>query len=87
MALLEVENLSKAFGGLMAVNRVSFVLNQGEIVGLVGPNGSGKTTLFNLITGILRPDAGRIKFNDKDITGIPAYKICQSGIARDLSVG
>ncbi len=56
MALLEVENLSKAFGGLMAVNRVSFALNQGEIVGLIGPNGSGKTTLFNLITGILKPE-------------------------------
>lgn len=86
MALLEVENISKAFGGLMAVNRVSFVLDQGEIVGLIGPNGSGKTTLFNLITGILKPDTGRIQFNDEDITGIPPYKICQSGIARTFQL-
>jgi branched-chain amino acid transport system ATP-binding protein len=86
MALLEVENLSKSFGGLMAVNQVGFVLNQGEIVGLIGPNGSGKTTLFNLITGILRPDTGRIRFNDEDITGIPPYKICQAGIARTFQL-
>jgi len=86
MALLEVENISKTFGGLMAVNRVSFVLNQGEIVGLIGPNGSGKTTLFNLITGIFKPDTGRIRFNDEDITGISPYRICKSGIARTFQL-
>lgn len=82
MSLLEVENLSKAFGGLAAIRRLDFILNQGEILGLIGPNGSGKTTLFNLITGLLKPDTGRIRFNNKDITGIAPYKICQSGIAR-----
>ncbi len=86
MTLLEVENLSKAFGGVLAINRVSLTLNHGEILGLIGPNGSGKSTLFNLISGLLKPDTGRIRFNDKDITGIPAYKICQSGIARTFQL-
>ena len=86
MRLLEVEDLSKAFGGVMAVNRVSFTLNEGEILGLIGPNGSGKTTLFNLITGLLKPGTGRIRFSGKDITGISACKICQSGIARTFQL-
>jgi branched-chain amino acid transport system ATP-binding protein len=86
MTLLEVENLSKAFGGVAAIKRVSFTLNHGEILGLIGPNGSGKTTLFNLISGLLKPDTGRIRFNDKDVTGIPAYKICQCGIARTFQL-
>jgi len=86
MTLLEVENLSKTFGGVVAINRVSLTLNHGEILGLIGPNGSGKTTLFNLISGLTKPDTGRIRFNDKDITGIPAYKICQSGIARTFQL-
>jgi branched-chain amino acid transport system ATP-binding protein len=86
MTFLEVENLSKTFGGVVAINRVSLTLNHGEILGLIGPNGSGKTTLFNLISGLIKPDTGRIRFNDKDITGIPAYKICQSGIARTFQL-
>jgi len=56
MELLKVENVSKAFGGILAINRVSFDLNQGEVLGLIGPNGAGKSTLFNLISGIFRPD-------------------------------
>jgi branched-chain amino acid transport system ATP-binding protein len=86
LLLLEVENLSKAFGGVLAVNQVSFTLNQGEILGLIGPNGSGKTTLFNLITGLIKPDRGRIRFNNEDITGIAPHKICRSGIARTFQL-
>jgi len=86
MKLLEVENVSKAFGGVLAINRVSFDLNQGEVLGLIGPNGAGKSTLFNIITGIFKPDAGRIRFNNRDITGIAPYKICQSGIARTFQL-
>jgi branched-chain amino acid transport system ATP-binding protein len=86
MKLLEIRNVSKAFGGVHAVNRVSFNLNQGEVLGLIGPNGAGKSTLFNLITGIFKTDAGSIKFNTVDITGIAPYKICQSGIARTFQL-
>jgi branched-chain amino acid transport system ATP-binding protein len=81
-----VENVSKAFGGVVAIHRVSFNLNQGEVLGLIGPNGAGKSTLFNLITGIFKPDTGRIRFNERDITGIAPYRICQSGIARTFQV-
>jgi branched-chain amino acid transport system ATP-binding protein len=86
MKLLEVENVSKAFGGVLAINKVSFDLKQGEVLGLIGPNGAGKSTLFNIITGIFKPDTGRIRFNHRDITGIVPYKICQSGIARTFQV-
>jgi branched-chain amino acid transport system ATP-binding protein len=86
MRLLEVENVSKAFGGVLAVHRVTFDLNQGEVLGLIGPNGAGKSTLFNIITGIFKPDTGRIRFNNRDITGMAPYKICQSGIARTFQL-
>jgi branched-chain amino acid transport system ATP-binding protein len=86
MALLSIDNLSKAFGGVMAINRVSFTLDDGEILGLIGPNGSGKTTLFNLISGLLKPGTGSIRFSGKDITGMAPYKICQSGIARTFQL-
>jgi branched-chain amino acid transport system ATP-binding protein len=86
MKLLEIESVSKAFGGVQAINRVSFSLNRGEVLGLIGPNGAGKSTLFNLITGIFKPDTGRITFNKRDITGIAPYKICQSGIARTFQL-
>jgi branched-chain amino acid transport system ATP-binding protein len=86
MKLLEIRNVSKAFGGVLAINRVSLDLNQGEVLGLIGPNGAGKSTLFNLITGIFKPETGRIRFNKKDITGIAPYKICQSGIARTFQL-
>lgn len=82
MALLEVEKLSKSFGGLMAVHRLDVAVNEGEILGLIGPNGSGKTTLFNLITGFLKPDSGRVKFRGEDITGLKPHRVCESGIAR-----
>jgi len=86
MLILEVEKVSKSFGGLMAVSNLSFTLNEGKVLGLIGPNGSGKSTLFNLITGFLRPDMGKIKFNGRDITGVKPYDICKAGIARTFQL-
>lgn len=84
--ILEVKSLSKAFGGLVAINDLDLAVIEGEIVGLIGPNGSGKTTLFNLIGGVLTPDRGKIKFNDRDITGLKPHTVCQSGIARTFQL-
>ncbi|MGB9699606.1 MAG: ABC transporter ATP-binding protein [Thermodesulfobacteriota bacterium] len=78
---LEVHQLSKHFGGLAAVNKVSFQMSREEIVGLIGPNGAGKTTLLRLITGILKPDSGYIKFKGQNITGLPTWEIVNQGIA------
>src|SRR5712691_5461209 len=78
MPLLEVERLSKGFGGVRAVHDVSFTLDEGELLGVMGPNGSGKTTLFNLIAGALRPDAGRIRFQGHDVTGLAARGIART---------
>ncbi|HDN79002.1 MAG TPA: ATP-binding cassette domain-containing protein [Chloroflexi bacterium] len=71
MALLEVRNLTKRFGGLVANHRINLDINEGEIVGLIGPNGAGKTTLFNCIAGYYKPDEGTVRFMGKDITGHP----------------
>jgi len=76
-----VEKLAKRFGGLTAVNAVSFGLKRDELVGLIGPNGAGKTTLLRLITKILRPDSGRIIFNGEDITGLAPWQVVDRGIA------
>ena len=73
--LLEVTELTKHFGGLMAVSQFGMTIKQGDIVGLIGPNGAGKTTIFNLITGVIRPDSGKVIFDGKDITGISPHKI------------
>jgi len=86
MALLEVKNLAKAFGGLMAVNNVSFDLNEGEIMGLIGPNGSGKTTIFNCINNYYPITSGDILFKGKSIKGLKTYKICHLGIGRTFQV-
>ncbi|MEM2294345.1 MAG: ABC transporter ATP-binding protein [Candidatus Bathyarchaeia archaeon] len=86
MHLLEVEKLTKRFGGLIAVNNVSFHVDEGEIVGIIGPNGAGKTTLFNLITGFLNPDSGRVLLRGEDITGLPPYKIANKGLARTFQI-
>jgi len=80
--LLEGEGVTRYFGGLAAVSDVDFYVDQGEILGLIGPNGAGKTTLFNLISAALKPKPGRIIFKGRDITPLPAYKICRLGIAR-----
>ena len=82
MHLLEGEKVSKHFGGLAAVSDVDFYVDKGEILGLIGPNGAGKTTLFNLISAALKPKPGKIMFKGRDITPLPAHKICRLGIAR-----
>jgi branched-chain amino acid transport system ATP-binding protein len=86
MALLEVEGVSRSFGGVSAVRDVSFAVEEGEIVGVMGPNGSGKTTLFNLITGALTPDAGRIRLAGEEVTGLSPHRICAKGIARTFQL-
>lgn len=86
MAFLKAENLSKSFGGLRVLNKINFEIHQGEILGLIGPNGSGKTTLFNLITGFLKPDSGKILFEEKDITSAQSHQACQMGIARTFQL-
>ncbi len=80
-AFLEIESLNKDFGGLRAVNNVSFPMGRDEILGLIGPNGAGKTTLLRLITGILKPDSGGIRFKGKNIVGRKAWDIVNRGIA------
>jgi branched-chain amino acid transport system ATP-binding protein len=84
--ILEVENLSKYFGGLRAIGNINFALEEGSILGLIGPNGSGKTTLFNVITGFLKPTSGKVIFNGKEITGNAPYKVCKAGIARTFQL-
>ena len=84
--LLEVEGVSKRFGGLTAVSEVSFAVSEGQVVGLIGPNGAGKTTLFNLIAGALRPSAGVIRFAGLDISGQKPYKICRHGLCRTFQI-
>ncbi len=86
MKFLEVKSLSKSFGGLQVLRKIDFDLHQKEILGLIGPNGSGKTTLFNLITGFLKPNAGRIAFKGRDITKDPTHRVCQAGIARTFQL-
>jgi branched-chain amino acid transport system ATP-binding protein len=81
-ALLEVNALSKRFGGVQAVADLNFTVAQGEILSLIGPNGAGKSTVFNLINGVFAPDSGRIVFEGRDITGKPTYEIAHRGIAR-----
>jgi branched-chain amino acid transport system ATP-binding protein len=86
MALLEVSNLTKRFGGLVANNAVSMEVNQGEIVGLIGPNGAGKTTLFNCISGFYRSDGGSVVFEGQGITRFSADQVCREGIARTFQI-
>ena len=82
MNVLEVEKLEKSFGGVKAVDGISFIVEEGEAVGIIGPNGAGKTTVFNLITGFYRVDKGRVLFSGKNITRTPPYKLPHLGIAR-----
>ncbi len=82
----EVVNLEKSFGGLKATNNVSLQIKQGDICSLIGPNGAGKTTFFNLITGHIKPDSGKVLFQGEDITGKPAMAITRKGIARSFQI-
>lgn len=82
MALLEVENIRRSFGGLVAVDKATFKVNQGQIKSVIGPNGAGKTTLFNIISGLLKPDTGRIAFQDRPATGLKPYQIARLGMSR-----
>jgi len=84
--LLRIENVVKRFRGIVAVNRASFDVNRGEVVGLVGPNGAGKTTLLNCINGIYKPEEGRIYFKGEDITGKPPEYINKKGIGRTFQI-
>jgi branched-chain amino acid transport system ATP-binding protein len=80
--ILQVENVSKRFGGLQALMGINFELPEGLILGLLGPNGAGKTTLFNVVNGVYRPETGRIVFRGEDITGWPPYEVARRGLAR-----
>ena len=80
--ILEISALSKNFGGVRAIDDFNVKINAGGIHGLIGPNGAGKTTIFNVITGIYRPDEGKVRFSEKDITGYKPHNIAQAGIAR-----
>jgi branched-chain amino acid transport system ATP-binding protein len=84
--ILDVRDLAKSFGGLRAVDGCSFQVRAGRITGLIGPNGAGKTTLFNLMTGFLRPDGGRIVFSGQDITGLPPHEVFRRRICRTFQI-
>ena len=85
--LLEVRGLVRRFGGLTAVNAVDLQVGEGELLSVIGPNGAGKTTLFNLVTGLDKPDAGQVRFDGHDITGLPAQQLAQRGLARTFQHG
>jgi branched-chain amino acid transport system ATP-binding protein len=80
--LLELREVTKSFGGLTVADKLNLHVDEGEIVSLIGPNGAGKTTVFNLVTGIYRPDSGEIRFEGRNLVGMPPHKITQLGIAR-----
>ncbi|MBM3134323.1 MAG: ABC transporter ATP-binding protein [Chloroflexi bacterium] len=80
--ILEMQNISKHFGGLLALDKVSFAVQEGEIRGIIGPNGAGKTTMFNVINGVYAPQAGKVIFRGEDVTGLPPYEVAKRGIAR-----
>jgi branched-chain amino acid transport system ATP-binding protein len=85
-AILVAEELSKRFGGLRAVDRCSIEVRRGSITGLIGPNGAGKTTLFNLLTGFIPPDSGRVRFKGEDVTGLPPHAIFQRRMCRTFQI-
>jgi len=84
--LLKINNVSKRFGGIQALKDVNLQVDRGEFVGLIGPNGSGKTTLINVVTGLYKPDTGKILFDGLDITSFPSYRLCRLGIARTFQI-
>jgi len=86
MTLLQVDNVSKSFRGLRAVDDVSFVVEEGSILGIIGPNGAGKTTLFNCVAGALAPDTGSVRLDGADVTGAKPHKVSQAGMARTFQL-
>ncbi|MBI4767345.1 MAG: ABC transporter ATP-binding protein [Deltaproteobacteria bacterium] len=86
VSLLIIEDLEKNFGGLCALDRISLQIHPGEIVAIIGPNGAGKTTLFNVLTGFLRPDQGRIFFRGESILGLKPHQICNLGLVRTFQI-
>ena len=84
--MIEVQGLSKRFGGLIAVNDVSLKIARGSITGLIGPNGAGKTTLFNVIAGNLEPSSGRVFFDSEDVTGVASYQLFHKGLLRTFQI-
>jgi branched-chain amino acid transport system ATP-binding protein len=84
--ILNVKDISKRFGGLLALDKISFTVNEGEILGLIGPNGAGKTTLFNVVNGVYAPQDGTITFRGEDVTGLPPFKVAKRGVARTHQV-
>jgi branched-chain amino acid transport system ATP-binding protein len=85
-SVLKVEKVYKSFDKFLAVNGVELTVDKGQLVAVIGPNGAGKTTLFNLITGMLKPDRGRVVFNGEEISKLPAHEICRKGIARSFQI-
>jgi branched-chain amino acid transport system ATP-binding protein len=84
--ILSVQDVTKAFGGIIAVNRISFDVNKGDILGIIGPNGSGKTTLINCITAFIKMTSGKVLFKGKNISGKPAHKIADLGLTRTFQI-
>ena len=85
-AILQIREIDKSFGGAKVNNKVTFDVEEGKITSVIGPNGAGKTTLFNLVTGFLKPDGGKVLLGGKEITGLPPYKIVRSGISRTFQL-
>lgn len=86
MEIIKTENLTKRFGGLLAVNNVDLIIGENRLTSIIGPNGAGKTTLYNLLIGLMKPDGGKIYFQGKDITGYPPHSIVKEGIARSFQI-
>ena len=86
MSFLRVENLCKSFGKLNAVDSLNLKVDQGEVVALIGPNGAGKTTFFNILTGLIKPDKGKVLFRGEDITGLPPNKIVKKSMGRSFQI-
>ena len=84
--ILQIENITKTFGGIIALNRVSFDVQEGEILGIIGPNGSGKTTIVNCITGFIKASSGTVRFRGKEITGKAPHKIADMGVTRTFQI-
>ncbi len=86
MEIIKTQNLTKRFGGLVAVNQVDLAIEENRLTSIIGPNGAGKTTFFNLLTGLMKPDSGKIYLKGEDITGYPPHRITKDGIARSFQI-